>query len=223
MSMKINVDIPGWMSERDLQLIATLASLVPEHGSILEIGSFLGKSTFSLVKNKSSSVKVSVIDPFDATGFYHTKDEHWKFRPQGNESLLVESISLAKKYNTWLPGFKHCLGKNIIDELDINVCSSENFKKTKDFDLVFVDGDHTEPAVSFDISKFITNENLIFGDDFGEPYERFKGLIDSVIRAKIVYNRNLVILQNSRIWMLIPNTGFWHTSLIKEGLIKKLV
>jgi hypothetical protein len=39
----IDLSIPGWMSTRDLRVIAAAAALVPSGGTIVEIGPFLGR------------------------------------------------------------------------------------------------------------------------------------------------------------------------------------
>ena len=83
----------------------------------------------------------------------------------------------------------------------------------KKFDLVFIDGGHDRNTVLHDISKFITPTNLLVGDDFGHEFTRFQGLIEAVAVSKIKYNRTLLCLDNSRLWMLIPNTGYWKEAL----------
>ena len=206
-------NIPGWMTNRDLDILARISVLCPINSSMLEIGSFLGRSTYSLYKNKKDSVSLSVIDTFEVSDMYNTDVENFKFKLDGDPALALEASALAKKENSWLPGFKLCLGEDVYTNIDINICASDDYNKTKDFDVVFIDGGHDRDTVLRDIEKFITPNNLLIGDDFGEQYIKYMGLIDAVAYSKIKYNRTLVCLDNSRLWILIPNTGYWKETL----------
>lgn len=213
MIYNINTDIPGWMSVRDLNILAKLAELCPENSSILEIGAFLGRSTYSLYSNKKETTTLTVIDTFEITLDYNTDVENYIFKLDGNTDLAVEASQLSKQANTWLAGFEKCLGEKIYSDIDVYSCTSSAYKKTKEFDLVFIDGGHDKHNVLYDIAKFISPTNLLVGDDFGLTFDRFQGLIDAVAYSKIKYNRTLVCLDNSRLWMLIPNTGYWKETL----------
>lgn len=213
MIYNINTDIPGWMSERDLNILAKLSALCPENASILEIGSFLGRSTYSLYANKKDTTTLTVIDKFEITSVYKTDVENYKFKLDGDSELALEASQLSKQANTWRAGFEKCLGKKIYSDIDVHTCESNAYKKTKDFDLVFIDGGHDAHTVVYDIAKFISSTNLLVGDDFGIPLDYYKGLIESVSCSKVIYNRTLVCLDNSRLWMLIPNTGYWKETL----------
>ena len=206
-------NIPGWMTNRDLDILARISVLCPINSSMLEIGSFLGRSTYSLYKNKKDSVSLSVIDTFEVSDMYNTDVENFKFKLDGDPALALEASALAKKENSWLSGFKLCLGEDVYSNVDINVCASSNYNKKKDFELVFIDGGHDRDTVLQDIEKFITTTNLLIGDDFGKEYMKYMGLIDAVSYSKIKYNRTLLCLDNSRLWMLIPNTGYWKEAL----------
>ena len=205
--------IPGWMITRDLDILGKLSALCPENSSILEIGSFLGRSTYSLYKNKKDSVSLSVIDKFEITDTYNTNVENFIYKLDGDPAIALEAAAISKKDGSWLSGFKLCLGEEVCSNIDINVCASSKYNKTKDFELVFIDGGHDRDTVLQDIEKFITTTNLLIGDDFGKEYMKYMGLIDAVSYSKIKYNRTLLCLDNSRLWMLIPNTGYWKEAL----------
>ena len=61
---KYNLNIPGWMHEKELKILSTLAEYVPENGSILEVGCFLGSSTTALYRGKNSLVSMDIVDNF---------------------------------------------------------------------------------------------------------------------------------------------------------------
>jgi predicted O-methyltransferase YrrM len=205
--------IPGWMITRDLDILGKLSALCPENSSILEIGSFLGRSTYSLYINKKESVSLTVIDAFEISKDYNTDIETYTYKLDGDLTLALEAAQLSKQQNTWQAGFKKCIGEEIYSNINVSVCKSTSYDKTTDFDLVFIDGGHDRNTVLHDISKFITPTNLLVGDDFGHEFTRFQGLIEAVSASKIKYNRTLVSLDNSRLWMLIPNIGYWKETL----------
>jgi hypothetical protein len=206
-------NIPGWMMNRDLDILGKLSALCPENSSILEIGSFLGRSTYSLYINKKESVSLTVIDAFEISKDYNTDIETYTYKLDGDLTLALEAAQLSKQQNTWQAGFKKCIGEEIYSNINVSVCKSTSYDKTTDFDLVFIDGGHDRNTVLHDISKFITPTNLLVGDDFGHEFTRFQGLIEAVSASKIKYNRTLLCLDNSRLWMLIPNTGYWKEAL----------
>jgi predicted O-methyltransferase YrrM len=198
---------------RDLDILGKLSALCPENSSILEIGSFLGRSTYSLYINKKESVSLTVIDAFEISKDYNTDIETYTYKLDGDLTLALEAAQLSKQQNTWQAGFKKCIGEEIYSNINVSVCKSTSYDKTTDFDLVFIDGGHDRNTVLHDISKFITPTNLLVGDDFGHEFTRFQGLIEAVSASKIKYNRTLVSLDNSRLWMLIPNIGYWKETL----------
>ena len=62
--MPYRLDIAGWMSESDLKAIEWMASQVPSNGIVLEIGSFLGRSTWAWCKSVPPGTQVIAIDSF---------------------------------------------------------------------------------------------------------------------------------------------------------------
>ncbi|MEM1283103.1 MAG: class I SAM-dependent methyltransferase [Chlamydiota bacterium] len=60
--MPYNEKIPGWMPKKDLTTLETLAKRVPENGSIVEVGSYQGRSSWALAKSCHPSVEVCCID-----------------------------------------------------------------------------------------------------------------------------------------------------------------
>lgn len=59
-----NLDIPGHMTEIELQEIERLAAQVPANGLIVEVGCLYGRSTYAWASSCDHSVKVLVIDTF---------------------------------------------------------------------------------------------------------------------------------------------------------------
>ncbi len=124
----------GWMTELELGWLNHQASCVE---SVLEIGTWKGRSTAALAQGCPG--RVVTVDQFD-DAFYDTAT----YRP-GSEGVDVEAIARAN-----LSGF---------DNVTILRMSSAEaalmfgmFHVGVMFDMVFIDGDHSEEAVRMDIA-----------------------------------------------------------------------
>ena len=116
---KFKTDVPGWMTEVDLNVLYKLASLGPENGSILEVGCFLGRSTSALFAGKKTSVTLTVVDTFQKHTGYDTSYDIFKERTNaigvtyidayGSKDLYNTARGIASKEDSWLNGFKHCV------------------------------------------------------------------------------------------------------------------
>ena len=203
---ELSIRTPGWMSLRDLELLGKIAGLVPENGNIVEVGTFLGKSTSALFLNKKSNVKLSIVDLFNLSDS-HPIDIDWgSSLLEGNKNLFEEAVEISKNANSWQAGFRFCLGEDIVDQITIHKIDSVNYKPESFVDLVFIDGDHRFEGVLLDLLNFDNPETLIIADNAN-------GFNPGVIKAIFEFNKNrnrtLLFPSNSKMCLLIPQTGFW--------------
>lgn len=63
--IKVNAAIPGEMTPPELRAIALLATLVPPEGHVVEVGSYLGLSSWHWAQNAPPSATIHCIDPWD--------------------------------------------------------------------------------------------------------------------------------------------------------------
>lgn len=149
--MPYNVRIPGWMPEIDLEYLELLASRVPAHGIIVEIGSFKGRSSWALAKSCHPSVKVFCIDLWE--------DEYQKKYP------LEDDVNKGPMYEEFLKNVADC--PNIVP---IKGNSTEiEWPEDRKADLIFIDGDHTSPQVDKDVEVWIKRlkpNGVLTGHDF---------------------------------------------------------
>ena len=191
-------NIPGWTSTVELSILQDLASAVPEGGSILEIGCFLGRSTAALYAGKLDSVALDVVDLFDVKipGY----SPHNSFNTiQGDATMLETAKLIATETNSWLDSFKFCVG-DIADNINIFKMSSKDFVLNKHYDLIFIDADHSYEGVMHDIFKFSNDKSLIVGDDF---IERHPGVSRAVSQFR--NNRSIVVPKNTKFYIMIPS------------------
>ena len=137
-----DLSIPGWMSESELRWLHDTAS---QMASVVEIGSFQGRSTFALLQGCKGPVYA--VDPWtDVLKQGQDNFEVFKF------NLLTRNpMAVARLHPLRMP-------------------SAEAVAGTPDVDMVFIDGDHVYEAVALDIALWLRKaRKLICGHDFGDP------------------------------------------------------
>lgn len=158
-SLKIDraFSINGWMFPFEVLWLAVEAS---KHERIVELGSYLGRSTRALADNTPGWVLA--VDDF-----------------QGPRDVVV-----AARENIYDQFLQNMGG--VIDK--IRVCR-EDFDSVKPedhdppFDMIFIDGGHDYKSVRRDIEKwypYLTIDGLICGHDFHKEY---RGVMKAVIEA----------------------------------------
>lgn len=222
--MTFKNNVPGWMTPTDLTVLHKLAGLVPDSGSILEIGCFLGRSTDALYKGKLPSVKMTVVDSFQVHDGYgpdrdifatRVNEKGFKYVDAfGSKELYADAAELTKQTGNWLLGFKHCVGDELFANIDLHKAYSADFKLDENgYDLAFIDASHKLEDVMKDIAKFIGNQKtLLVGDDFDRNHPGVAQAILESRRGEIngkATKRLLIVPEGSKIWMLVPVGGYW--------------
>ena len=152
---QIYYQIPGWFNYAEAydQIVDT----IPEDGKIVEIGSFLGKSTSylatSLMNANKEQVKIYAVDTFEGSS------EHASLKlPKDFFPIFRENIKFFIGREMVVP----CRGRS--DDIDI----LEKFKD-ESIDYIMVDGAHEHEAVIEDITNWwpkLKPNGVMFGDDF---------------------------------------------------------
>lgn len=148
--MPYDMNIPGHMLQEELEQIEYLASLVPENGNIVEIGSLFGRSAVAWAKSCHPSVNVYCVDLFHnvmvnpSVSFY----EDFIKNTQDMPNIIPIRAFSPYAFETKLPDVK--------------------------FDLVFLDAIHTNPSDIDNIRYFlpkIKSGGILCGHDydFGWP------------------------------------------------------
>ena len=152
--------IPGWMSLADLESINELSTLVPENGTILEIGSLFGRSTVAWAMSCHASVKIYCSDIF----YENYIDTHTLDTPGAPLSGHV--------YNAWEEFQKNTKDFNNIFPLRGTAPDETNYNGDP-IDLLFVDALHKNPS-DWDIishfAKFVKIGGIIAGHDYRKEY-----------------------------------------------------
>lgn len=144
MSIERALKIPGWMTPEELTWLAEQAA---SHQKIVEIGSYLGRSTRALGDNTKGCV-IAVDD------FYGPRDINLPMSVVGH---LFEA-------------FVHNVRDLIVSGKIVPVIADHSLIQVEDRpDMVFIDGSHEYPDVRRDIKKWlacIAPGGLLCGHDF---------------------------------------------------------
>jgi predicted O-methyltransferase YrrM len=213
--MKTNTSIPGWMFEKELNILSKLAGFVPNNGAILEVGCFLGSSTTALYKGKHSSVSMDVIDNFNmlhSEKFFDISIEKMRF-VSGSNDLFNAAKEIAKNSN-WQEAFKFCIGDEMYNDLNVYPLLSKDFKHTKKYDLTFIDASHKFEDVLHDVEKFRSDTGLLVGDDF---FSGFPGVADALNLSR--QSKTLIVFEKTKLWVLVPKQGYWRELFKNNNLL----
>lgn len=174
------LEIEGWMSEPELLWLAEQAQT---RKVIVEIGSFLGRSTRALADNTRGFV-------YAVDDFYGPRDVHniWSAHRKLIFDLFLENMS-------GLQGKLNVVRKDH--------ASLENSDIPFSPDMVFIDGDHQQESVERDIKYWLARMNpggLICGHDYHDREEDFPGVRNSVKKFFPVFS-------------VAPNTSIWFAEV----------
>ena len=161
------IDVKGFLNDKEAKKLQELFLNVHHLGSVLEIGTYCGKSTlnFALVAKK--------IDGLIYTVDHHTgSEEHQLGEEYHDEDLYDKRL---KKFNT-LPEFLKNLRSSNLDNFIIPIVSkssdaSETFSEL--ISLLFIDGGHSLEAALSDYNswkdKICSGGLLVIHDVFPNP------------------------------------------------------
>jgi predicted O-methyltransferase YrrM len=161
------IDVKGFLSDKEAKKLQELFLNVHHLGSVLEIGTYCGKSTlnFALIAKKIGGL-IYTVD-------HHTgSEEHQLGEEYHDEDLYDKRL---KKFNT-LPEFlknlrSSNLGKYIIPILNKSSEASKTFSEL--ISLLFIDGGHSLEAALSDYNswknKISSGGLLVIHDVFPNP------------------------------------------------------
>ncbi|NNF80508.1 MAG: hypothetical protein HKN05_20995, partial [Rhizobiales bacterium] len=148
--MPYNLEIPGQVSETQLKAIELVASLVPKDGTVVEVGSLFGRSSWAWAKSVDPFVSVNCIDPW-----------------VGNEGVRGLEQQLGIKYG--LEQFEEYT-KDCENLTALKGFSPIDFQGwDKDIDLYYEDAVHNDPVLSQNLDFWTSKlkpEGIVCGDDY---------------------------------------------------------
>ncbi|MDJ0647631.1 MAG: class I SAM-dependent methyltransferase [Xenococcaceae cyanobacterium MO_188.B19] len=131
--------IEGFLSQKEAIALYKIASILPKNSTIVEIGSWKGKSTYCLAKGIKSG-KVIAIDPFDASG---DDTSAIIYNQQRGKTSLLQQFKL------------NMIKLDVIHKIEIYQGYSQDFVGSiSAIDFLFIDGDHSIEGCSQDFLNY---------------------------------------------------------------------
>lgn len=151
------LSIRGWMPPRELRYIAEQALL---REAILEVGTFVGRTTRALVDNCPGFVySIDPLRPCRQDGSLHAKELQTVADCKRIEKEQTRNLQDAENL---------VLIRGTVLDLEVSL-GIYPLPKPGLFDMVFIDGDHSYEAVRQDITiamHFMVPGGLLLGDDY---------------------------------------------------------
>jgi predicted O-methyltransferase YrrM len=157
--MKNSQYIDGWFNHQTTYNY--LLANMPEDGTFVELGAWLGKSSAYLC-DKATSQQITIVDSFKGTADY-----------------LDSFYQLAKTQDIYKLFLKNMGDRNYKVIKSTSKAASKKFAD-ESLDVVFIDLDHSYEAVKEDIRLWlpkVKKGGYIAGDDY---QENWKGVIQAV-------------------------------------------
>lgn len=141
--------IPGWMTRQELEWLYEKAKTME---SVVEIGSFKGRSTFVLASGCNSGIgKVYAIDPFTGVAL--------KCNPMADGKPTFEDF---------IKNCGHFKNLTVLKKTSLEAAASEHVPA--EVDMVFIDGDHSYEGLKSDLEIWTARTTkLLCGHDLDDP------------------------------------------------------
>lgn len=179
--IELSSRVEGWLSREEQSLLFELARSVPAGGTIVEIGSWMGRSTIVLGAGSLScpGAKVYAIDLFNA-GVGETSCQYLPYRKGFDTDYLATFEENIR-----------CAGVDTIIE-PIRAASVEAAHRWDgpSIDLLFLDADHSFEGVRNDFLAWVShckpNARCVFHDYFNGKHPGVRRFVDNLLRARLL-------------------------------------
>lgn len=192
--MPYDANVIGWMNKCDLETIEMLAGRVPEHGTIVEIGSMFGKSSVCWAMSCSSTVQIHCIDTFNNN---HVPEHSWSDE-LADQLHFPKAGVIYDMYQLFQENTKRFPNVHQIQAWAPNVTWDA------EIDLFFLDANHKNPNDWNILCKFvplIKPGGILCGHDYSTS---FSDVIDNVRRLEKLLDKEVTLYkQPSSMWSFV--------------------
>ena len=199
--MTYNLSIPGQVSEHQLKAIEAVATLVPEGGKVVEVGSLFGCSSWAWAKSVDPSVTVYCIDPWEKNEGVRTMEARLG---------ITYGLEQFKIYTADCPNIRPLQGYSPVQFQDW----------TDPIDLYYEDAVHTNPILARNLafwSEKIKPGGILCGDDY-RP--RFPDVVNGAQDLAERFSRELIRVDF--FWCLLPDEALLPGATAIAGQLRAL-
>jgi len=161
--------IKGWLSFEESFLLYSSAKTISPDESVIEIGSYEGRSTVALGKALKKKNR-------DTAQFVYSIDPH-----TGDITEVQEGIEI-NTWNNFISNINNCDLQNVITPIRLASNAAVSHVVGVRAGLLFIDGWHSYEAVKEDIQNYlplITPQGIVIFDDWREP-EILKAILEAI-------------------------------------------
>jgi hypothetical protein len=189
--MPYNNQILGYMTEPELMILESLAFNVPLNGTIVEVGSFMGRSGVCLAMS-APTAKIYCIDDF--------YDHDWlcNHTISQEDAEKIKAPDYGKCYNVRREFLKNTENFENI-EMIIGHCPDVEYTGPE-IDLLFVDSSHQNPNdwdVLTMLLPYVKAGGTVCGHDYGY---RFPDVVQNVSRLENILHIQRTLYLFTSIW-----------------------
>jgi predicted O-methyltransferase YrrM len=179
----------GFFNSDECKYLASLVEEIPNYGVIVEVGSFLGRTSVVMARHAKPNVKIFCIDIFPENVKITTDLKGSEYPKLGQEF----NVRLEFKKNTHeFKNITPIIGK-----------SPREIQYTNEpIDLFFLDGDHHNPNDLENLNFFcplVKSGGLICGHDFSTS---FSDVQKNVQMLETIYNQKAIVFPKTSLWMI---------------------
>lgn len=183
------------MSKQDLEALKSLALHVPENGTIVEVGSYMGKSAATFAEH-ASTCQVYCIDIFE--------EEKIVNHSYSIELCKEHDLPLNGTYNTYELFKENTKGYSNIHM--IRGYSPNEIEFNDQIDLFFLDASHKNPNDIENIEYFLKlmkDESVIAGHDY--DLDKYPDVVENVHNLELLFDTKAIFYPDSSVWSIGVN------------------
>lgn len=196
------MDVPGMIPPGHCEEIKRLAESLPSHSTVLEIGTWLGRSTWCWLTYMPETCSLYSVDPF----LIEKPEKQAKRQKKTWRNPKINKIMDYALINGDQKTFDHIIAshprKNLLKKFYQGTSQDyASLYPTEQYEIVWIDGDHLYDAVDNDLKNFENRTKIICGDDYDASLPDVVRAVDEmIIRTGRKFYKSMLDQPMNRFW-----------------------
>jgi len=186
--------VPGFSTNKDLDIVYEWARTVPENGVIVEVGTFMGRTAVAFAEGAPASAKIYCIDYYNDWTCNIQPDD----APGGDFWEIGKVYSKQEKFSQFTKDYP-----NIIP-LKLNYHEKCYPYNKEPIDVLFIDALHRNPDDILNIvylKGFVKNGGMICGHDYYDD-NRFPDVGKNINFLEKTFQTTVTLYKFSSMWSI---------------------